>query len=584
MKNAYMILASVGRLYGRLKLRWKILFSYMLLLVLLVISLGIAALWQTSRLVDDRFLTAVSSALNQLGIHLSYRMQIVVNSSEIVAWNNDLLRILKYESGTYPLARQIDDIQIVKDILMTVRSNRDVLSVRLYMPEDSLLSRERSTFFPLSEIEGMSWFPSVTGSGGRVLWLGAREERQARESPITCVRCIRDPTNVSGCLAVLVIDVDPKVVTNVMRRSGLLHEASGLVLLDSAGEAVATVGEPPDDIISEIKEYDYAAGITDHKPYRILRARLDFPDWQLYAFIPDEAVKKGKVRLILTFLGILGVVSTLATIFTLRLSRRISERITKLAKVVSDPPQPQSAGLNKPERYDDEITQLEQFLLQLVAKNRELVGRVFEEQMAEKEAKLQALQMQINPHFLYNTLDTINWMALEKRELEISDLVSLLARYYRLSINRGVDVVTIAEEIEHVKVFLRICEKRYEGSVRAIFDVADEILRYKTVKLVLQPLAENAVVHGIANTESQSGAVTIAGVLRESHIEISVADDGIGMKKEDYERIIANERAGFAVKNVDERVRMFCGPRYGLSYDFGVPVGTRAILRLAKIR
>ena len=156
MKLKNKVFGALSAAYGRLKLRWKILLSYTLILVLLVIGLGIVTFWQKSVLVEDKFLTAVSGSLDQLATHISYRMQIVISSSEIVSWNSDLRRILTYQDKPYPLARQIDDIQIAKDTLLTIRANRDVLSVRLFMRGEGLLSRERDTFFSMGEIEDLS--------------------------------------------------------------------------------------------------------------------------------------------------------------------------------------------------------------------------------------------------------------------------------------------------------------------------------------------------------------------------------------------------------------------------------------------
>lgn len=565
---------SIGRLsraYGRLQLRSKILLSYILLLVLLVVSLGIAALWQTSRLVDDKLLTAISGSVRQLGVHISYRMQIVINSSEMLSWDNDLRRILAYDQDAYPLSRQIDDIRVARERLLSVRLNRDVSAVRLYIRNGTLLSRERDTFFPLAELEEQSWYSRVLDSGGRAVWIGAKEGRAVGTSPITCVRCIRDTRKGTGCLGVLAIDIDPDVLRNVMQQSGLLREAEGLVLADANNRIVATAGAPPSE-----------ANREESGRYRVLESTLDFPDWKLLAFIQNAAIRAGKLQLIYSFLAILTVVTALAMILTLAISQRISERITSLTEVVSDPDAPRAAV--KYRRYDDEITDLQDFLVGLVRRNRELLRAVYEEQVAEKEAKLQALQMQINPHFLYNTLDTINWMALQKNETEISTMVNLLARFYRLSISRGADVVTIGEELEQVRAFLEIYRTRYEGTIETDYNISDDVIGYKTVKLILQPLAENAIVHGISNTETQSGRIYVSAHEVNGHIELVVRDDGCGLGRAEYERILADPMGGFAIKNVDERIKMFSGPGYGLSFDFDVDRGTRAVVRLAKTR
>lgn len=554
------------RLYGRLRLRAKVFLSYALLLLALVMSLGFAALWQMSDLVNDKFLSTVSGSLRQLATHVSYRMQIVGNSTEMLSWDNDLRRILAYDRDEYSLASQIDDIQIARDIVLSVKLNEDVSGVRLYLRNPGLLSQERETFFPIQDIEHLPWADAAERSGGRAVWIGAEADPRATDSASTFVRCIRATDGSGDCLGILAVDIDPDVMGSVLRQSGLLEEAAALILIGTGGEEIATVGVPP-------------AVPVDERAFVVLRQRLSFPGWTLRAYLSRATIQRERRQLVVSFVGILFMAAVLAFLLTLSISRRITERITGLTRVVSDP-----LRNAHQDNYDDEISELQRFLVGLVEKNRQLVHEVYEEKMAEKEAKLRALQTQINPHFLYNTLDTINWMALRKQEHEISTLVSQLARYYRLSIGQTTDIVTIREEIEHVRAFLGIYQTRYEGSIRTEYDISADALQFKTVRLILQPLAENAVIHGISKTTSQSGLVTIRAHAVDDAIEIHVADDGVGMSEKQYRRTLADVNAGFALKNVDERIRLFCGPEYGLRFDFSVPQGTCAIVRLAKTR
>ena len=247
-------------------------------------------------------------------------------------------------------------------------------------------------------------------------------------------------------------------------------------------------------------------------------------------------------------------------------------------------------------RSANEIGELGKDFNIMISEIKKLLHRITEQQEQKRKSELKALQMQINPHFLYNTLDSVIWMAEGKKQDEVIAMSSALARLFRLSISRGKEIIDVASEVEHVANYLTIQKIRYKDKLDYRLEVPEDILGYKTVKIILQPLVENAIYHGIKN-KAGTGLIIISGSRTTSGIELTVQDDGVGMDPERLERLhqsLAGEReaeeaepssphSGLGVRNVDERIKLYFGAGYGLVYESAEDQGTMVRIRLPAV-
>jgi two-component system, sensor histidine kinase YesM len=231
----------------------------------------------------------------------------------------------------------------------------------------------------------------------------------------------------------------------------------------------------------------------------------------------------------------------------------------------------------------DEITELGMSFNIMIGRIRELVDAKTKEQENLKKAEMRALQAQINPHFLYNTLDTIIWMAESQRTDQVVQIVRALSNFFRLTLSKGRDWITIAEEIERTRSYLTIQKMRYRDILDYTIEVDDGALDNTILKLILQPLVENALYHGIKN-KRQGGTISVRVTQpREAEVLLEVEDNGIGIVPEKLAQIhalLADDsgeiqlESGFGLKNVDKRVKLYYGKPYGLSIRSEVNVGT----------
>jgi len=202
----------------------------------------------------------------------------------------------------------------------------------------------------------------------------------------------------------------------------------------------------------------------------------------------------------------------------------------------------------------------------------------------KRKLELYALQMQINPHFLYNTLDTIAWLAKLKNEKDIEHLVLSLAKFFRLSLHKGDKFIKVREEIDLVKSFLEIERMRFPELFEVIYEVEDEIKEIETLKLVFQPIVENAIKHGFSDIDYR-GKLFIRAYSKDEDIIFEVEDNGLGF--DPSEDLFADDKlliglGGYGLKNVDERIKLEYGRDYGVIVTSEVGKGTKVIIKIKR--
>lgn len=272
--------------------------------------------------------------------------------------------------------------------------------------------------------------------------------------------------------------------------------------------------------------------------------------------------------LIITFSGILVLVVLLSYYIPLSITRPIR----KLSEVTD-----QVAKGNLTVRSDVktgmEVSTLSNSLNTMIDKINELLEQITKEQVRLRKAEFELLQSQINPHFLYNTLDAIIWLAEAGEQKKVVSMVGNLSEFFRTSLNQGKDIISIREEIQHVRSYLEIQQVRYQDILKYEIQVPKELNKYMIPKITIQPLVENALYHGIKNKRGP-GRITVGAKREKEYFVIFIEDNGIGINKERLEqvrnKILYKTSAGndiYGLYNVNERIRLNFGEKYGISIE-----------------
>ena len=321
-----------------------------------------------------------------------------------------------------------------------------------------------------------------------------------------------------------------------------------------------------------LSTYDSASGVE-------IMLRLDMSSYR------DEL---SGVRIFI--LVLLAVVVWITIVLALVISVRLFQPIEKIVASI----QQHSAVLTGETEGFLEKDELE-YILQTIQKSVKARKNV-DEELAEriyllKKAQSVALQAQINPHFINNTLEAMNWEAIDRlgRKNEISDMAGALSKMLRMTLESTDAIVPIRTEIDHCKTYLEIQMKRYEGKFDVIWDIAEEVYDCKIIRIVLQPLVENSIYHGIKPL-SNKGRISIKGSATEEYVELSVADNGLGMSKEELEKLQhvmkseeIKECLHIGVANVNQRLKLYFGEKYGLLIESEEGIGTSVTIRVPKI-
>jgi len=300
----------------------------------------------------------------------------------------------------------------------------------------------------------------------------------------------------------------------------------------------------------------------------------------------DELVNRSVREMIGISAGLAGLVLAAALLTSWILSRMLSRPLWGLASAMERFERDADHFSYRPVRGTREVRELSQSFGHMVLRIQQLMSTVRQEEINLRKTELKALQAQINPHFLYNTLDSIAWMCERGRNADAVNMVHALARLFRISISRGHELIPIAKEIEHAESYLQIQKYRYKNQFTYEFDVDPECLDYYCNKITLQPIIENSINHGL-DLLVEEGRIQVEVLQDGDDILFRVRDNGVGMSQEQVDAILEQDpedRTGIGIRNVNDRLRIYFGAPYGLNITSELDVGTCVEIRMPKVR
>lgn len=378
-------------------------------------------------------------------------------------------------------------------------------------------------------------------------------------------------------LGICSISVSAKYFQDIMKNANITSE--GLVYLMSENGRMITSSNS--SILQKMQKkgilLNYGAELfmekrkEGQKEYYITRQNVDGASWQMILIIPENEYEDQYRFLWLSAALMLGSMIAVIVLMSYLLSGYYVGRLKKL-NVEMTGLESGNLNANLPiTTEEDEIEEIYHNFNGMVQEVQRLMQEHYQLGKEVKMAEVRALQAQINPHFLYNTLDLINWISMDYGAEEIGTLTWNLARFYRLSLNHGKSLISIGEEVEHVEVYVNIENYHFDNAISLEVDVPEELKSYACLNIILQPFVENAIVHGIAEKpDIESCEIRIYARREEQDIVFSVQDDGPGvdvkeMQKE-TQQDIRTAQHGYGVRNINFRLKLCFGEKYGVTY------------------
>lgn len=395
---------------------------------------------------------------------------------------------------------------------------------------------------------------------------------------------------------VLLVDMDYSGISRMLQRinTNTAHSGQYYYLCDNNGEIIyhkkqmqisSGSFQENNAVAASYKDGVYEESFGGERRQLIVKT-VSYTGWKLVGVIPDSTFTQGMFNIRYFIIMLILLMGMMLAVINRVVSVRISSPILKLSDSVVE----HEAG-EKPEIYiggSQEIRHLGYSIQRSYEQIDGLMQEIVMEQNERRKSELEALQSQINPHFLYNALDSITWMIEGERNDDAVFMISELAKLFRISLSRGKTVISVQDELQHARSYMNIQKIRYKNAFSVIFDVDPAALSCCSVKLVLQPLLENAINYGVGSMDD-CGEIRVAACRQEEDVILSVEDNGFGMSEEETELVLTDSDrihkhgSGVGLVNVNNRIQMVFGKEYGLLVESELDEGTKVSIRIPAV-
>lgn len=560
---------KIYRWSKNLKLRNKIYLIYLAAGLLPMLVVGIYCYHFVNQLLVEREVKNLQNSLNQAMTVVDNQLTIYENMSDYLAFNQAILQTVSYpyEDNYYEMYNQFST---AFDPMVTSLKylHSDIKQVTIYARND--IERHDTTLAPITDIEEEPWFQEIS-SNNKVLWVINKNAKK--------VFCVRKIPELQGESGVIYVEVD----------YDKLFEPFTQILDENYGVYV----QEKDKMVFSYNIFDESYNKMDFSEENI--TSLKTSDDSEFIFVDCDSKSQigfhvgmyrpasqieATIRPMTMGMVLICVISMIAASLLLKqFTRVIVKNIEKLTRNMKEV---KKGNLEVTVTSDskDEIGELIQGFAEMVERIKTLIEEVYEGKISLKEYEMKALQAQINPHFLYNSLSLINWKAIEADEKDISKITLALSKFYRTALNKGNSVMPLQDEISNVKSYLDIQLMMHDYEFDVEIDIDESMYYYDTPNLILQPLIENAIDHGIDLKTEGRGKIIIRGWSEGETMYLSVEDNGVGMDEEVAQNILTQKSKGYGVRNVNERIKLTYGAEYGLTIESKEGKGTKIIVKI----
>lgn len=583
----------------------KMIISYLAIVSVAVISVAIIMLMLVSKRYEKQLLYSASQSFSQAEEFLEYRANAALYASNLLQVDNQVQEILSRNEKdiSNDLIQQNKDMLYMENYIYSLCNSIDIYQISLYVPDYMMYVNQEVIFRNLNTFQSTKEYQRLEEAGNRGIWLPPEEIYSADtskwENVVSFLRQIKDTSDLNRTIGVQRVSIRYDDLYSIIAKSN--NAESGIVCLQNReGELIVasndeTYQELKEDL-AEINEeningINWEKKSIHGKSYYININTVKSTDWTLISAIPEEELFRDSRTIVAWTLIVLCVILSVAVMFAVMLSKMMTSRISKLAAQMEHLESNHEKAIEIPEMAEemgnDEIGSLFVSYKHMADRINELINVQYENGKAVKHAELRALQSQINPHFLYNTLDLINWEALDQGADSIVEISRALAKFYKLSLNKGKEFSSLEEEIQHVAHYVQIQNFRFEDRIVLDVNVQDNISKCRVLHIILQPLVENSILHGMSEMNSDEKIhISIRGKEEDGDVLLWVEDSGCGMTQEEMEQILkaaAEENSGYGVKNIHTRLQLCYGEKYGLKYYGNSFGGVTVQVRMPKI-
>ncbi len=564
-----------------------------IVIIIIVTSVGFFSYISTKNTVEKRVTQSTVETLKQLDRNMYTVFGGVDDLSLFIISDKNIKKLTNTEVGQFPqigeLIAQLDEtyanLTNTKSYILAVNVYSDkglkFESAGISHAEKEPLLKERESQIP--------------ADGNNLLTYTYRRKYQqiGDKYVLSLYRQLNDINNLTKRLGIIRIDLSEREINRIYRDIQLgetgyvfITNKDGVILSHSNVEMI-NKNIRNEELFKKVftGENGFYREKYSGQDMLVTYYESNIQDMTYISVVPFKEITRELNTSLKVTLSIVAVVIALAFIALSFLTMKITKPIKKMTVLMKKVEQGNLDVLINTDRKD-EIGTLGRSFNSMTRKLKILIEEVYKIQLSRKEAELKTLQAQINPHFLYNTLDVIYWTSRLENAPRTGEIVSALAKLFKLGLNKGSEITTIKKEVEHVQSYLTIQKFRYDEIPELRIAVDESILEHSTIKLILQPFVENALMHGIAEMGGR-GRVEILGRDQGKNICFEVIDNGKGMEedriREIFEENFESDQKGYGVRNVHKRIKLYFGQDYGVEIFSKTASGTKVVITIPKV-
>lgn len=520
-----------------------------------------------SRLVRHNEVEDTSSILEQTRESIDSQIEVYTGLINYLTYSPDIEEVIN-EKNMDNYVAYAKYTQIVDPLLTVPKSYHDAIN-QIQIFADSIKVRHEYTLVPMDEI-GQEWWSSQLNDEVQVQWLVNTEKPE-----IAAVRNIYDGRNRT---AVLCITLDYNKIFKPLKN--IISEESGTMVLDQNQNIVYRDENIQDNDLADLRESDKILEQIS-KEYVAVNSTSQNTGWKFYLYKTKKSVEKSVYQMLLAEIPLIAGCVLIIFILGMAFSRLFTRKIEMLTENM-DQVNHGSREVTVTSDAEDEVGVLIRSFRRMMGEIDRLISEVYENKIALKEFELKALTAQINPHFLYNSLSIINWMAIKSGQKEISKVTLDLSTFYRTALSKGEDMVTVENCIRNIEAYLSIQLVMHDNDFTVEWKIDPQVKAEKVPKLILQPVVENALEHGLDVKEEGDKILQLSFLDAGDAVLLRVEDNGMGMEQSVAESLVTYQAEGYGLKNVNDRICLLYGEEYKIRITSSVGNGTVVEMRIPK--
>lgn len=541
-----------------------------LLVVTALVPMTVLALYAHSRqstMVRSSDLEDMQSIIDQTKESIDSQTAVYSSLLNYLTYSPDIEEIIKEKNiDNYTAYEKYNEI--ADPLLSVPKSYHDAIN-RIQLFARSIQVEHQYTLVPLAKMKE-EWWSSELQDDVRIQWLVNLESKE-----VAAVRMIYDDQVLDAAICIA-LDYDKifQPLTNI------LTEENGGMVTDEDGRILYNKSELEDIELKKSDDRDTALEkINQECAYTMAESKEN--NWGFYLYKSQRAISGSVRRLLLEEIPLMAACCLITLVLGLSFSRIFTRKIEELTRNM-DKVNHGSREVTVSSDSEDEVGILINSFRRMMDEINRLIDEVYVNKIALKEYELKALQAQINPHFLYNTLSMMNWMAIRSNQMDISKVTLALSTFYRTALSKGEDMVTVENCIRNMEAYLEIQLTMHDNNFTVEWETDPEIKNEKMPKLLLQPVVENAIEHGIDEKEEGDKKISLSFKGVGDDVVITVRDNGMGMEQEKAETLVTYQAKGYGLKNVNDRIRLLYGEEYGIRIFSAPGEGTNVVMRFPK--